>query len=91
MWLYIFVLPLVVVMLIGGLLAGGIFTIVFLPLALLVVAVAIVFAMWGKSQRRPTLPSDRATTAPEPGTGQTSMAARPNTPDELVDARRQAQ
>jgi hypothetical protein len=91
MWLYIFVVPLAIIMLIGGLLAGGVFTIVFLPLALIIVAAAVVFAMWGKSQQRPSLPSDRATTAPETGTGQSSLAPRPNTPDELVDARRQAQ
>ena len=91
MWLYIFVFPLAILMLIGGLLAGGIFTIVFLPLALFVVAVAVVFTMWGKSQRRPTLPSEQPSTETVPGTGQSSLAGRPSTPDELVDARRQAQ
>lgn len=93
MWLYIFVIPLAIVMLIGGLLAGGIFTIVFLPLALIIAAVAVVFTIWGRSQRRAdtSLPSDRAATAPETGTGHSNLAGRPNTPDELVDARRQAQ
>jgi hypothetical protein len=91
MWLLILVVPLAVVMLIGGLLAGGIFTIVFLPLALIIAALAILFTMWGKSQSRQSLPSDRATTAPEPGGGLSNTPARPNTPEELVDARRQAQ
>jgi hypothetical protein len=91
MWLLLLAVPLAIVVLIGGLLAGGIFTIVFLPLALIIAAVAVIFTMYGRSQRRPTLPSERATTAPEPGGGLSNTAPRPSTPDELVDARRQAQ
>jgi len=93
MWLYIFVLPLAVILLIGGLLAGGIYTIVFLPVAILIAFVALVFTIWGRSQKRAdaSLPSDEATTMPETGTGHSNLAGRPSTPDELVDARRQAQ
>jgi hypothetical protein len=90
MWLFFFVLPLAVVMLIGGLLAGGIFTIVFLPVALIIVAVAIGFTIYGSSQNRRELPGDRST-APAPSTGNTNVAPAPNSPGELTDARRQAQ
>jgi hypothetical protein len=90
MWLVIFVVPLAIIMLIGGLLAGGIFTIVFLPLALIIAALAMIFTLWGKSQDRRPLPSDQPT-VPEPGGGLSNTPARPNTPDELVNARRQAQ
>ena len=55
-----------------------------------VAGLAVVFTMWGKSQNRPPVPSD-ASTAPEPGGGLSNTAARPSTPDELVDARREAQ
>lgn len=90
MWLFFFVLPLAIVMLIGGLLAGGIFTIVFLPIALIIVAVAIASTMYGTSRNRRTLPRDRST-APAPNTGHTNVAAAPSSPGELTDARRQVQ
>ncbi|HEX3689330.1 MAG TPA: hypothetical protein VHV28_06515 [Solirubrobacteraceae bacterium] len=94
MWLFWFVLPLAIVMVIGGLLAGGIFTIVFLPLALLVIAVAVISTLYGLSDRRRRLPSDEPTTTglgtgPAPGTA--GSAVSPSSPGELTDARRQAQ
>jgi hypothetical protein len=89
MWLFWFVVPLVIVMVIGGLLAGGIFTIVFLPLALIVIAVAIISTLYGLSNRRRTLPSDQST-ATDLGTGPAETRT-PSTPGELTDARRQAQ
>ncbi|HEY2318845.1 MAG TPA: hypothetical protein VGH67_11120 [Solirubrobacteraceae bacterium] len=91
MWLVIFVVPLGIIMLIGGLLAGGIYTIVFLPIALIVVVMAGLFMLWGKSQSRRSLPSDRATTAPAQSTEYSNTPPRPSTPDELVDARRSVQ
>jgi membrane protein implicated in regulation of membrane protease activity len=92
MWLVWFIVPLVIVMVIGGLLAGGIFTIVFLPFALLIIAVAVVFSMYGKSSGRRTLPRDQPTaTDLGTGTGHTNVASSPNSPGDLTDARRQAQ
>jgi hypothetical protein len=91
MWLYIFVIPLAIVMLIGGLLAGGIFTIVFLPIAIIITAMAIAFAMYGKSSRRRTLPSAQAVSPPPPDSGHVNVAESPNQPGDLVDARRGVQ
>ncbi|MFZ1997491.1 MAG: hypothetical protein WAU75_25460, partial [Solirubrobacteraceae bacterium] len=79
MWLVYFVLPLIIVMVIGGMLAGGIFTIVFLPLALIVIGVAMVFTVYGKSRGRRTLPRD-VPTAPGPTTGHSSVPTAPGTP-----------
>ncbi len=90
MWLFWFVLPLAIVMVIGGLLAGGIFTIVFLPLALIIIAIAVISTMYGLSQRRRPLPSDRPT-ATDLGSGAVNESPSPSTPGELTDARRQAQ
>jgi amino acid permease len=90
MWLIFFVVPLAILMLIGSLLAGGIFTIVFLPIALIIVGVAIAFSMYGTSQNRRRLPRDQST-APAPNTGHSNVPAAPNSPGELTDARRQAQ
>jgi hypothetical protein len=89
MWLFWFVIPLAIVMLIGGLLAGGIFTIVFLPLALVIVAIAGIFTLYGLSDRRRPLPSDQPT-ATDLGTGPAGSSA-PAAPEEITDARRQAQ
>lgn len=91
MWLYIFVLPLAFVMLVGGLLAGGIFTIVFLPLALIIAAIAIGFTIYGKSSNRRTLPGDVAASPPPPDSGHANVAESPSSPSDLVDARREAQ
>lgn len=92
MWLFWFVLPLAIVMVIGGLLAGGIFTIVFLPLALLIIAIAIISTLYGLSDRRRTLPSDRSTAAGlRGGGGPSQVSPQPTTPGELTDARREAQ
>jgi hypothetical protein len=92
MWLFWFVLPLVIVMVIGGLLAGGIFTIVFLPLALIIIAIAVTSTLYGKSRRRRALPRDQPTaTDLGTGTGHTNVAAPPNSPGDLTDARRQSQ
>jgi hypothetical protein len=88
MWLYIFVVPLVVVMIIGGLLAGGIFTIVFLPIAVIIVAAAVIYTMWAQSTDRENIPGERERVKPLPHTGHRNTAAAPSTPDQLVDARR---
>lgn len=90
MWLFWFIIPLAIVMVIGGLLAGGIFTIVFLPLALIIIAIAIISTLYGLSNRRRTLPSDRSTaTGLRGGGGPSQVSSRPDTPGELTDARRQ--
>jgi hypothetical protein len=92
MWLFWFVVPLAIVMVIGGLLAGGIFTIVFLPFALLIIAVAVFFSMYGKSSGRRSLPRDQPTaTDLGTGTSHANVAPAPSGPGDLTDARRQAQ
>jgi len=92
MWLFWFVLPLAIVMVIGGLIAGGIFTIVFLPLALIIIATAVIFTLYGLSERRRTLPSDRSTAEGlRGGGGPSQVSPQPAGPGEVTDARRQAQ
>jgi len=86
---------LLVLGLIGGIFTGGIFTIVVLPLGVLVLIAAFVLAMWSRTavsdtggekstsaSEPPALPH---TDRPQPGSSGTSS------PDEFVDARRQAQ
>jgi len=91
MWLFFFVAPLAVVLLIGGLLAGGIYTIVFLPIALIIVVAGLLFTTWGRSTRPENVPGERERVQPLPHTDHANTAPAPSTPDQLVDARRQQQ
>ena len=94
MWLYLIAAVLLILGVVGGALTGGIFTIVFLPLGVIVLIAAFVLAMRSRKtvgdvgeeksvpagEPRPLPHSDRA----QPGSAGTSS------PEELVDARRQA-
>ena len=92
MWLFWFVLPLAIVLVVGGLLAGGIFTLVFLPIAVIIIGVAVFFTKYGKSPHRRTLPRDQPTaTDLGTGTGHANVASAPSSPGDLTDARREAQ
>lgn len=87
MWLLFFALPLVIVMIVGGLLAGGIFTIVFIPLAAIIIAGTIIYLMWGKATERENIPGERESVEPLPHTHHSNAASAPTQPDELVNAR----
>ncbi|HEX4011894.1 MAG TPA: hypothetical protein VHX62_17865 [Solirubrobacteraceae bacterium] len=87
----IFLVPLAVVLVIGGLLAGGIFTIVFLPIAVIIIVSAILFTMWGRKDERPTAPSERPSEQSFSANQAPNSAPTPSTPDQLVDARRATQ
>jgi hypothetical protein len=91
MWLYLFVIPLAIVMFIGGLLAGGIYTIVFLPIAVIGAGGAIVYTMWASSTEPQNIPGERERVKPLPHTEHRNTPAAPTTPDQLVDARRAQQ
>ncbi len=91
MWLYIFVIPLAILMIVGGLLAGGIYTIVFLPIAVIIAVGGIIYTMWASSQRPPNLEREREQVSPLPHAGHANTAPAPSTPDQLVDARRAEQ
>lgn len=94
MWLYIVAIALLVVGVIGSIFSGGIFTIIVLPLGVVVLAAGIVTAMWARSSgarngekdvsRNESRPLPH-TNRPQPGTSGS------NSPEELVDARGRAQ
>lgn len=91
MWLFFLAFPLVIVMVVGGLLAGGIYTIVFLPLALIIIAAAVLYTMWGRATAQRNIPGERERVQPLPHTHHSNAAATPMTPDQLVDAQRREQ
>ncbi len=92
MWLFLPVVVLVVAAVVGGAFAGGIYTIVLIPLAVIALFGALVYGYFtGGAQRHAE--GDRATSRPaSPPTAQhDATASAPSTPDELVDARRSNQ
>ena len=97
MWLLFGVAILVLLAVIGGAFAGGVYTIVLIPLAVLALISAIVYGYFsGAAQRaaerggggrsRPAAPptAQQAGSSTRPGTTGTA----PGTPEELADARR---
>lgn len=94
MWLYLIGVVLLIVGIVGGVLTGGIFTIVLLPLAALALISAFVFALLGRSAQGR---SDSSTEAPHtsdrplPHRQPADTGPEVSTPDQLADARRQQQ
>lgn len=91
MWLFIFVLPLAIVLIVGGLLAGGVYTIVFLPVAVIIAVGAGIYVLWGQSTKKRNIPGERERVEPLPHTQHSNTAATPSTPGQLVDAQRREQ
>lgn len=91
MWLFFIVVPLIIILVVGGLLAGGIFTIVFLPIAAIILGSAVLYTMWGRSTAPENIPGERERVAPLPHTDHANAAPAPTRPEQLVDARRREQ
>lgn len=94
MWFYPVVLVLVILAVVGGSLAGGIFTIVLVPLAAIVLVSAIVYSMWGRAlQASEGVSADatHTTRRPLPHRRRRDSGRAPTSPEGLVDARREQQ
>lgn len=94
MWFYMIAGFLVLVGIIGGVASGGIFTLIFIPLGLIMLIVAAVSGMWGRAgQTR----GQRGRAGAEPDEPQplrhtpAQGTPGPGTPEELADARRAQQ
>ena len=93
MWLYIIAAVLLILGIAGGVLTGGIFTIVILPLGVIALVTAFVVSLWVRSQQGGASDAEEAPAsqeAPLP-TGHSNTATAPSTPEDLVNARREAQ
>jgi hypothetical protein len=92
MWLGFPAVLLFVLLLIGGIIGGGIFTIVLVPVAFVVAIAAVTFAVWSRAQQGSGGRSHAAQTGdPLPHSEHHNVAASPNAPGDLVDARRHQQ
>ena len=94
MWFYPLLIALLILAVIGGTLAGGVFTLVLIPLAVVVIVSAVVYAMWGRAIQGQAGGATDATTAksqplPHHRTRPSGRAA--TSPEALADARRQQQ
>ena len=93
MWLYIVAGFLFFLGIIGGVASGGIFTLIFIPLGLIMLVVAVIVGMMGRAaQGDAEMSSSTGRTEPEPLRRTPPQgAAAPATPEDLVDARRTQQ
>jgi hypothetical protein len=91
MWLALPLLLLIVLVLAGGLVVGGIYAIVLVPIAAIVLIGAVVYTMWDRASEPPNLRRERQGVAPLPHTPGQNAQSSPSTPNEIVDAQRQSQ
>ncbi|HZO77923.1 MAG TPA: hypothetical protein VFB39_07760 [Solirubrobacteraceae bacterium] len=88
MWLLVVIAFLGLVAILGGALAGGIFTIVLIPIAVIAFVAALAYSYFGGAAERRASGDRRARPPAPPTAQQPSSVDRPSTPEELVDARR---
>jgi uncharacterized protein (DUF58 family) len=94
MWFYPLLIILVILAVMGGTLAGGIFTIVLVPLAAIVLISGLVYGLWARSLEGSTSAGPEATQTTErplPHSRRRPGGRTPSTPERLADARRQQQ
>jgi hypothetical protein len=94
MWFYPLLVVLVILAIVGGTLAGGIYTIVLIPLAVIAAISAIVYLVWGRALEGSGGGATEATAAtrrPLPSQSRRPSGRVRTTPERLADARRQQQ
>ena len=92
MWFYMIGLFLVLVGIVGGVASGGIFTLIFIPLGAIMLAVAVLSGMWGRAQQGSAGRAARASEQPAPLPHSPPQgASAPATPGDLADTRRAQQ
>ena len=71
---------------------GGIFALILVPIAAIIVVVAVVMPMWARATSgRPSPEDERSRSALAYSDGHHNATAAPATPDQLVDARQKSQ
>ena len=94
MWVYLIVAALIVIGVVGGLTGGGIFTIVLIPLALIVLAASVLFSLWARAAQGSAgadVNDTHGSERPLPHSPQQQSAPAPSSPEALADARRARQ
>lgn len=91
MWLSFLFFFVVLFALAGGVLLGGVFTLVLVPLGILAGVGAITYAIWGRASSANATTDDGVINEPLPHSAHQNTASAPATPGELLDARQQQQ
>jgi uncharacterized membrane protein YfcA len=94
MWFYPVVLVLVILAIVGATLAGGVYTIVLIPLAVVVLISALIYALWGRAlqgREGVATDADHISSRPLPHRRRRPSGRAPTSPEALADARRQQQ
>lgn len=94
MWFYPLLLALVVLAIVGGSLAGGIYTVVLIPLAVVVVVSAVVYSLWGRAMEGSAggaTDASHVSNDPLPHRRRRPSGRAPSSPEALADARREQQ
>ena len=94
MWLYILALVLLILGIVGGVASGGIFTIILVPLALIVAGSAVLYAAWGRSAHRAAggeADAQASVDRPLPHTPRRDAGHVATSPERLADMRRAEQ
>ncbi len=81
----------VLLVLIAGIVVGGIYAIVLVPIAVIIGVFGAAYVVWARSKRVAPPDERHADVDPLPHSGHSNTAATPSTPDQLVDARRSQQ
>jgi flagellar basal body-associated protein FliL len=93
MWLYLIAGVLILFGIVGGIFTGGIFTIVILPLGVVVLVGGVVAAMWSRATQASAGGEASASGTEHPPLRHTAPpeTSTVNTPEDLADARRAQQ
>ncbi len=93
MWFYMIAVFLILVGIIGGVASGGIFTIIFIPLGVIMLIVAVLMGMWSRAQQDRAGGQTQGTKTEQPPLPHTQGQGTPapSTPEQLADARRTQQ
>jgi hypothetical protein len=94
MWIYMVAAVLLVAGIVGGILGGGIFTIVLVPIAFIIAASAFLYSAWGRASQG-ALGADTdahpSTNRPLPHSYRRDSGHAPGSPERLADTRRAQQ
>ena len=94
MWVYLIAGVLFFIGVVGAAVGGGIFTIVLIPIAIIVAVSAFLFSLWGRSAQGSAGGSTHESHAPDrplPTSHQRPSGRAPSSPEGLADARRAQQ
>jgi hypothetical protein len=94
MWLYVLAGILLIAGIIGGIAGGGIFTIVLIPIAVIIAVSAAFYALWGRASQGASgagVEAQPSTNRPLPHSFRADSGRAPSSPERLADARRAEQ